>query len=266
MIKKILYIASKKLSFISAFYANPKNANKIILIYNMGKVGSSTLYNSLKKYFFPNNIFHIHFIDQGNLKNVNDSFQFLLALRLKKRLNRYKKKRIFIISIVREPIQRDISSVFQNLTKIFKKPFNEIQKLEVINYLHSNVDHQFFDHWFINEFEKVLGINLTTYDFNKSKGYMIINHENKRILLIRLDKLNGNIYDALKDLINLEDIKLLNENVSHKKNYHNLYTSVLSSYSPSIEKVNNIYNSKYVRFFYSDEEISQFKEKWLKKC
>jgi len=49
-----------------------QNFNKLppILIYQMGKVGSSAVYESLKKYGIQNPLHHVHFLSYGHLNEL----------------------------------------------------------------------------------------------------------------------------------------------------------------------------------------------------
>jgi|SRR5690606_2252081 len=95
-----------------------------ILIYQMGKVGSSSIYASLKAKGVPK-VFHLHRMNPETTQKMKRTFleQNLLAQFRTEQLFEtiYRKaiqrrKKVKIITLVREPISRNISAFFENLT------------------------------------------------------------------------------------------------------------------------------------------------------
>ncbi len=97
-----------------------------IVVFTMGKVGSTTVMYSLEKSGLPNPVFHTHFISRDH---INKTFELIkswgmgpkmpLGMRQGVGLQRlgqltWDKKRWKIITMVREPVAREISDLFQN--------------------------------------------------------------------------------------------------------------------------------------------------------
>ena len=110
---------------------NNFNTNdETILVFSIGKVGSSSIYNSIKKAKSINiPIYHIHSLSQEQIvvqkkyyKNSNRKslpMHLIQSSVISDALKNYKGK-VYIFTLIREPISREISSVFQdsfNFTK-----------------------------------------------------------------------------------------------------------------------------------------------------
>ena len=238
-----------------------KDSNKLTLVYSRGKTGTTTIYNSLVKHFAI--LFQIHTLNQRIINEQLKKFKefkspypsaIVGSKYLVKRLKDY--KRIDIVTVVRDPISIEISSYFQNKDKY---DFSFDSQEELINYLRNR---EFEDGtWFDNEIKEVFGIDIFEEAFDERKGYSIMEKDNVRILLMKLEKLNDVGDLALSKFFN-QEIQLVNSNLGKQKNYENEYSWVKDNFTVSDEILNHAYNSKYCRHFYTDKEIEKFKVKW----
>ena len=150
-----------------------------ILIYQMGKVGSSSIYFSLKSLY--SNTYHVHTLNSkilANLKaqyNVKDrglpghwsASDMILS-------NNLLAEPLKIITLVREPINRNFSAFFENIDGLLSKlkiPIYTLTKdidpsllpnFEVIRtHLEANGDKQFYTSFsLISNYEQIAGIEL----------------------------------------------------------------------------------------------------------
>ena len=96
--------------------------SKPVLVYQMGKVASSSVYLSLEK-TTDFDVFHVHRLNPENIAKVREEHvqrgdsppNEKKGLYLYENLIRTRKTHTKIISLVREPIARNISAFFQNL-------------------------------------------------------------------------------------------------------------------------------------------------------
>ena len=118
MLEKIYYKVNKLL-----------RSDTIVIIYQMGKVGSSSIYNSVNRYF---KTYHIHYLNEKIIsqiyqksKDKNQSVPLHLETSTEV-LNLLKsEKKIKIISLIREPISRNLSAFFENLDNFtFNQDYN----------------------------------------------------------------------------------------------------------------------------------------------
>jgi len=237
--------------FILYLYNMIHNIN--VLIMCGGKCGSSTLYSSLKNSDFK--CLKIHSKDDYILQFKSDSLYDTINLSSKN-------KKIFIIDSYRTPIERKISSFFQNI------------HIHVPNYKTLTIQKliHIFNLKFLNKIEEYHSINsvLTHYNiplfkkFDFKNKYIICEKNNKVFIKI----LYKDIHDwnnILSKILN-KKINIVNDNLSKNKDYSDIYNRfkkkyiVPKSYLQYLKKNDNefkIYNTK--------EEQVAYIQKWLQR-
>jgi len=240
--------------------------NEIILVYSMGKVGSSTLYHTLAKRLPTIDIFHAHFLSDYWLKEILPSIDGAFypniekGLKIREYLNLKPNKKIKIITLVREPISREVSDIFQNFMT-FTQDIESTSYKQVISELDSK-DYSYVLNWFDSEMKNFLGFDIYAFPFNKEAGYQVYNHNGIEILCLKLEKLNHAGVEALKRFLSFKNLIVYNSNISQLKKGNALYNKVKKEYKIKKEKAEDLYNSKYVNHFYSGAEIEIFKKRW----
>jgi len=212
-----------------------------IIIYQMGKVGSSSIKNSLKSHGIDS-VFHAHRINPDNIKAVQkDNLEHGLKLMLNsimydivgnriyfKIVERNKKSKF--ITLTREPISRNISAFFQNFLRFTDKRYTDSDFTinELINLFLKEYNHNVPLTWFDVEIKETLGIDVYQHPFPKEKGYLKIKKNNFDLLIIKCeldDKIKNNV---LSSFLNLKNLKLTRSNVSLKKEYSATYLQLSS--------------------------------------
>jgi uncharacterized protein YktA (UPF0223 family) len=146
-----------------------------IVVYQMGKVGSLTVYESLlKSSVYQENVFHVHRLNSEIVPNTKKN-KFLRELYDNESAhNKWK-----VISLVRDPIARNISAFFHNL-EIFLPNFykqyrgNNYDILKLVDVFYksypSNVPNNYFD----AEIKTMFDIDVFSTSFDTSIGYQNI--------------------------------------------------------------------------------------------
>lgn len=247
-----------------------KNKQNIFLIYTMGKVASASIYESLKRILPFSKIYHVHFLTKENIlwrqQFKNNPSATIVEKHVLKQLNNNKNKRLKIITLVRDIINRDISMMFQNLSSFidYQKPFRE-KHIDQLLEKFEDLDHSMSIQWFEKEFERYLGLDIYSLKFNKEKGYSIYQLDNFDLLIIKLENLNSIYKEALEKYINIEFDLLIKINEAKNKNISNLYKIFRNNLNINAKKLEYIYNSKFMKHFYTDIERNELKNKWLNK-
>ncbi|MCH7555844.1 MAG: glycosyltransferase [Planctomycetes bacterium] len=250
-----------------------------IVIYQMGKVGSKTIQASLEKLNLPNKIYHTHFLSWSNIKQIEDHYSSIPGTNV--RLDHCKDIRSLIdstagnirwkiITLVRDPVARDISDVFHNIKRDLshvtnvdpESAFNDINSHILKTFADFNESTDYACTWFDKEIKDVFNFDIYANDFNKSTGYQIYKVQDADILLIRLEDLSRCCHDAFREFLGVPDFSIVKDNVSEKKWYQGLYRRVLDSISIPDSDLERIYKSRYCRHFYTGDEINHFKKKW----
>ena len=234
------------------------------IIYQMGKVGSSSIKYSLEKSKL--NPLHIHRYYITNIEtSIGINPRLLFSMYRKKIFFFYliKFKKVKIISFYRDPIKRNISSFFQNLKFYFSK--NELKKIQYndlekkFNQL-SNI-HQTPNLWFHSEFNSSLNLDIFNHTFNKEKGFKIIKEKNIEIFICRTDKINL-LSKELGAFLEIDNFEIINTNIGSQKWYKDLYLEFKENYVPSKEMINFLYDSDTCNYFFTINEINEMKNIW----
>ena len=98
--------------------------------------------------------------------------------------------------------------------------------------------------------------------FPVDKGYKLYRDDHADLLLIRLEDLDRCAETAFKEFLDIDGFTLIRTNVASEKIYAPLYKEFKSRIRLSEDYINRMYDSKYARHFYSDEEIRGFCDKW----
>jgi len=272
------------LPFLENFKICLKNFEKHppILIHQMGKVGSTTVYNSLLKLGLPNPIFHIHFISHQGIKDAEEYLKsvskkeqhrhLIHSKILRKKMDTQKNVRWKIISLVREPILRDISDLFQVVDRYYPQLIDSngnVDATEAANFLEKQFDNydestNYTCTWFDKEIKRPFNIDVYEYPFNHEKGFTTIHKGNIDLLIMRLEDLSRCFNNAISSFLNMHTppLELLNSNIGKDKKYSVAYSYILQNISLPQNTCVKIYSSKYATYFYSEEMRNRFIQKW----
>lgn len=249
-----------------------------IIILTPGKVGSSSVYNTLKKKV-SNPVFHIHRLSINGIQNSikehlesdrkSKPLHLIISEILRKKLQKYDGN-IFAITVIREPISREVSSFFQN-TEFYK---NEIENSElkidenkalafISKKLTNGITLELED-WFETEIKKNFNIDVFQNPFDTKKGYVISRKGNYHHLLIKMEALDEKFPSAINELLRQQKINQLQKaNIGEQKHYSSSYLTVKNKIKLDQIYLKEIISSNYFQHFYSGEENSIIK-KWRK--
>lgn len=246
---------------------NILKATKIcqILIYQPAKVGSRTIFQSIVKAGLSCS--HLHFLNVWN-NGASNEYRNIFK----------KSETIKIITVVREPISREISLFFNFLDPPSLNPpsFHEYNLVKsgysfmsiIIEYLKGHITyppqfHNLFD-WFDRELKAVFGIDIYAHPFDKEKGYSIIKQGNVEVLAIKIEKLNS-LEPVIGEFLCIRQFKLINYNEGNKRIYKYLYKNVKDTIKIPREIFDIYYkNNPKMDHFYSEKEKVAFLKKWEK--
>jgi hypothetical protein len=255
-----------------------------VVVYQMGKVGSSTIVASLRAQNPRRQIHHVHTltrkgiadaeavyhaIERNTGENVTARSRHLWSSRyLRTRMQRpLQGEKWKIITLVREPIARNLSSFFQTIDYPLPNFMARYEAGELSLDTVREVFLQQFDHgqvlrWLDEEVQRALGINVYTEDFPQARGYQIYAGEQCDLLLLKLEKLNECAAQAMHEFLGIEDFTLIKTNVAREKEYADAYRRLRNQLQLPDYYIRTIYASQYMRHFYSRAEIAEFTAKW----
>jgi hypothetical protein len=240
-----------------------------IVILTPGKVGSTSVEYTLKgekKW----NIFHIHNLNINTIRQIKESnlltnrksipLHLIVSGILSNKLKKYKLP-IYYITIVREPISREISSFFQNIDQVKDRVEGhrldiDIEKsIELIQEkFHNNITSN-LEVWFKTEIEEAMGIDIFKKEYDYKKDYEIFSNGQHNLLIMRMETMNQVFPLAIKDFLNLEaPLYLLNKNIGEKKYYSSDYSGIRARVRFRKKIIDNIIESKFFSHFYTDSK------------
>ena len=250
-----------------------------VLIYQMGKVGSGSIQASLSALNLPS--IHTHFLSWQNLKDVENYYAGLSHSTIPDHIHRSKMLRAMmdktwgrirwkVITLVREPVARTISDVFQNLTYTMpqlnglteKDAFKRISDYTLEQFNHFDEKQDYICTWFDKEIKDVFNCDIYALDFHKGNGYQIIEAGNADILVLKLEKLSECHQPAFQDFLGIPNLQLIKANVGTQKPYRRLYKKVLDRISIPQHYLESVYSTRFAQHFYTREEVQFFKRRW----
>jgi hypothetical protein len=240
-----------------------------ILIYQMGKVGSSSVYKSLSEHNLGSSIYHIHNLNEDQAKSEltrhiqmsgsTRRYDFLWnSLHLSTRVKSQTTEKWPIVTLIREPVKRNISAFFQALDRINPELYQEnlegnINTKKLLDFfINSFSQHNVPEDWFDHQLKNVFGIDVFSKPFLEQKGYSIYENDKAKVLLLRLENLNACSENAFKEFLGIENFTLTSANIGEKKAYKIMYKHFLSNVNLPEDYIEDIYSSKFAKHFYSD--------------
>lgn len=261
-----------------------------LVIYQMGKVGSTSVHESLKAEDLPFDIFHVHVLTHEWIKKINDQFRraskihgraqvrqhVLESEYLRSLLDRRDPEMEWrIISIVRDPVARNVSTFFQGLSTYFPElsqqqdaarlsPEQRLPEL-LPAFLDNFEGHETPLSWFQTHLEPAFGIDIYQEQFPKKTGYQIVSSGNKTVLLLRLEDLETTAEDAFEQFLGLNNFRITKHNISERKAYAETYRIFKERLVLPTQYLDRLYGSAYAHHFYTDQQLDTFRRQWARK-
>lgn len=291
--KKIERLVQKSYSLALAWkyfkvrYSHANNRQSIV-IYQMGKVGSSTIKDSLVAHPIDANVYHVHGLCPELLKEYNNVYKrkskvegrvvihdqlvegFYLRKKIEKGGTRSKWK---VITLIRDPISRNVSTFFQafdlfypELAKTYRDTNlrTEDRIDQLIELFFENFNHDRPLVWFDRYFKPVFNIDVYSEGFQIDQGYTIYKNANVDLLVLRLENLNSSAPSAMREFLKIDNFSLKTANVADKKDYFPVYEKFKKQLKLPVNYIEKMYSSKFARHFYTDDELDSFRQRWIK--
>jgi len=109
----------------------------------------------------------------------------------------------------------------------------------------------------------VFQFDIFSVPFDTKNGYQIYSSKLSDILVIRLEDLTTCCENAMHDFLGIQSFSLSNDNTGQKKWYAEIYRQTLKEFKIPKLYLDQIYNSRFSKHFYSCEELQRFKMKWM---
>ena len=258
-----------------------------VLIYQQGRVASTSVYESVCAVNLPYPVFHVHTVSAQRAqkriamakKNKTRVDRNLVVGRLVgEAIERNKGKNGSepwkVISIFRDPISIIMSLHFMNIDRHLQGVSTgngRIDKMAVMQHferLFANDDPSGWAivNWFDDVFLEELGVDVYSHQFEYKKGYTIINDLRFNILLLKFENLASAFKYGAAKLLNVESqrLNLLHSNIHRDRRYDEVHKYVKKNFKLSRSICEKVYSTKFMKHFYSEDEIEELIRKWSK--
>ncbi len=250
-----------------------------IVVYQMGKVGSSSVFHSLVDLKLDVPVYHLHILEDFDemayiVSHVDPNREVAPRMletgrAIRREMAENPQQGWNFISLVRLPIPRQISAFFESAIFIFPK-FQE--RMNAGN-LHGDELADFFLYqfkeewplwWFEKQMHQPFGIDVYATLFDKARGYQLYKHNNVHLLLMRLEDLNRVAGAAMDEFFHIPNFQLTNKNVGEQKFYRELYREFLDALKLPSAYVDKWHNSRYAKHFYTPQELEASIARWVR--
>ncbi len=250
-----------------------------ILIFQMSKVGSTSVTDTLSKLNLSVPIFDVHILNKLDVlhenilrrnANARDSLSVIKQGRIvRKKIESGEYASWNIISMVRDPVARNMSAFFQqikdNTPDISRKiEADSISAEELLELFLQKHAHNGADWWFDTQLKPVFDFDIFARPFNKEQGYEIYEEPRFRLLMMRLENMNAVIQPAMSRFLDIQNFTISKLNVGKEKKYGRAYSGFLNLPLP-LSYIEEMYSTRTAIHFYTKEELERFTRYWTKK-
>lgn len=224
------------------------------LIWTMGKVGSTSIAQSLMSHTGRFSVFTSHFMNDVEHPRSVELYKHIIQT----------KHPIKIITLVRDPISKNISSFFQDFEKNTGSTYAEDAfEIEALTRLFiETYDHESPLVWFDQNIKKHLGIDIYETPFDIEERAQSFSIDDIDLLVLRCDLDNESKARQVSEFLGLEGFSICNKNVSAQKSYATTYKAFKQNIHLPKSYLVRMIDSKYFQHFYNAAERDEIVAKW----
>ena len=241
-----------------------------ILVFTMAKVGSLSVYQSLKKWGAAP-VFHIHTLNETEIAtSVQRCFDMGVYPDSRSPVSLLNKGVIHterpykVISLFRNPIERNISAFFDAFEVHMGMPANAYQgdlaHLEEVFY--SKVNQRYAIDWYAQHFNTGIGIDVYQTPFDIDQKHMILKDDRVEVLLMDSRLVDSKKETLIADFCDIKTFKLKNVNVTSQLKHAGLYQAFKSHIRFRESYLKEQLNSRYFNHFFSTEDKQELVKNW----
>lgn len=275
------YSAAKRCDMMVLRLQHRRSATPVV-VYQMGKVGSQTIVHSLGRADLDRPIFHVHFLTAEGILSADAIYRrawngsrrgghVWVSEYLRRQLDEGRAGRWDVVTLVRDPIARNLSSFFQvgelQFGQDHRAAMVDPDRPRVLRDLTRAFLRDFDEHdvpltWFDQELRAVFGLDVYASDFPTERGFGIYEGARARVLVLKLEALRGCARAAFHDFLGLPSFVLTDDNLGEQKAYGDLYRDFVRNVALPDTYIDRMYGSRYAQHFYSPDELDAFARRW----
>lgn len=244
-----------------------------VLIQTYGKVGSTAIHAAIGK--LPGfGSFQTHFISEEGVQQARgvheehdrDPIHLKVGDRLREKLAEQPDRPVKIVTLVREPVSRAVSNLFENpnllvdganLRELPLERIIGIAAEQVLSSMH------YTERWFDRELCGLFGIDFFGQPFDKEGGFTTLEKGRYQLLAGKLELLSKNGEARLGEFLGLDgDLPIERRRARSSTGEASLYDQVREKLTLPAELLDQAYSSRVCQHFYTEEEIAGFRGNW----
>ena len=230
--------------------------NAPVFIWTMGKVGSTSIARALGS-VKGISVFTSHFMNDDAHPRSRVLYKHLIE----------PKKPLKIISLVRDPMSKNVSSFFQNYEKNTGRPYSPSDlSLEALSDLFFNryQHHRSPLTWFDDYIKRYTNIDVYSQQFPVAAKAYTLNRDNVDLLVMRCDLADEQKARQIERFLGLvpNSFAVTSQNVGDRKDYSETYKAFKAHIQLPDDYLEEMAQSQYFQHFYTDNEIDRAIIKW----
>lgn len=253
----------------------------VVLVYQMAKVGSTTVVRSVRASAPGRPVFHCHALTADGIETLERFYRLcrvpslpwawhLLASRhLDAQLRRgLTPGRWKVVTLLRDPVARNLSLLFQvggRLVPGFRQlgETDDLDPLALFYRFEREFPRQLAGlGWFDDELKRVFDVDVFAVPFDRKAGWQVYPGPVADVLLLRTDRLSEIGERALGSFLGLETVRWRQANVGAWKARGGGYLRLLDRIVLPGAYVDRFYEAPEVRHFFSADELAQMRARW----
>lgn len=264
-------------------------------VYQMGKVGSTSVVAALRRAAPDLLVHHVHRVSDATLPAfeafTRSTFrrrlvsggarrslvqQIVAARHLRRELAEPTDgRRLKVITLVREPVGRNVSDCFEVLKLLLdydlaarldrrsvEEVCDEVCQLFLTTYPNHDLPLTFFD----TEIRATLGIDVYGRPFSFDEGCQVHRTDRVDLLVVRAEDLDGAGGERIRAFLGLPSLELRCANAGENKEYADVYRLGKARIVLPDAYLERMYTSKYATHFYSAAELERLRGRWARRA
>ena len=247
---------------------------EIVLLHQMGKVGSSSVRDTLRS-MDGVCVFQTHWCNERNLAHragvVHEDRRISNRYGDRDHFGAMLHHRIIepglatkVITMVRDPIARNVSSYFQHLDEIWgvRRAHEQIDLDELLRGFYEVFEHDEPLSWFDTEIHDLFNIDVYASTFDSERRWSLLEAAPWSVLVMRADLPDAGKQQAMNELLGRTVPVLSRSNVGEDKGYASVYTAFKERLELPVTYLDRFYDAPCTRHFFTDEEIDGLRRRW----
>lgn len=251
------------------------------VVFQMGKVGSTSVSASLEAMADRPHVYHAHFLTPGGIGWAEEQYRrnyprtrllpnhVVDSLVLRERLDAGATLGWRVVTLLRDPIARNLSSFFQ--TMYLDRPEVDVQDTSdtAMARLHQSFfddfDHEFPLEWLDVELGAALGVDPYAAVADGPGAFQLSAQASRpAVLILTLEELRGNGAAALARFVEREQVPLVDANLAGDKDYAGTYEQFSATIPLPASYLDLMYGSKMATSFYDEATLAAFRRRWTR--